>query len=39
MHMPMIAQRVFNTPLLVNPAKGHAFLTGPRGGRWGPGQG
>ena len=28
MHMPMIAQRVFNTPLLVDPAKGHAFLSG-----------
>lgn len=28
MHYPMIAQRVFNTPLLVDPAKGHAFLSG-----------
>lgn len=28
MHYPMIAQRVFNTPLLVDPVKGHAFLTG-----------
>lgn len=28
MHMPQIAQRVFNAPLLVDPAKGHAFLTG-----------
>ncbi|MCC5960549.1 MAG: S49 family peptidase [Rhodobacteraceae bacterium] len=28
MHTPMIAQRVFNTPLLVDPVKGHAFLSG-----------
>ncbi|KPQ06192.1 MAG: serine peptidase [Rhodobacteraceae bacterium HLUCCA12] len=28
MQYPMIAQRVFNTPLLVDPSKGHAFLTG-----------
>ena len=28
MHHPQIAQRVFNTPLLVEPAKTAAFLTG-----------
>ena len=28
MNHPMIAQRVFNTPLLVEPAKGHAILVG-----------
>ncbi|PRY23522.1 protein C [Aliiruegeria haliotis] len=28
MHHPQIAQRVFNTPLLVEPAKAAAFLTG-----------
>lgn len=28
MQYPMISQRVFNTPLLVDPVKGHAFLTG-----------
>lgn len=32
MTMSMIAQRVFNTPLLVDPVKGHAFLAG-LGGR------
>ena len=28
MHHQFIAQRVFNTPLLVDPAKGHAILSG-----------
>jgi capsid assembly protease len=28
MHHSFIAQRVFNTPLLVDPAKGHAILSG-----------
>jgi capsid assembly protease len=28
MNYPMIGQRVFNTPLLVDPAKGHAILAG-----------
>ena len=32
MTLGMIAQRVFNTPLMVDPVKGHAFLTG-LGGR------